>query len=51
MNNENKELEVYKQCEECGLIMPIEYMIEDGLECYCSDECLHKNYIKEVPLY
>ncbi|GAA0071692.1 hypothetical protein UT300003_32170 [Clostridium sardiniense] len=48
MKNENKELEAYKQCEECDLIMPADYMIKDGLEYYCSDECLHKNYIREV---
>lgn len=34
-------------CDECGKIMVEGYCIDGGMEYYCSDECLHKNYTKE----
>ena len=34
-------------CGECGKIMQEGYVIEGGLQYYCSDECLHKHYTKE----
>ena len=34
-------------CSECGKPMKEGYTIDNGLEYYCSDECLHKNYTEE----
>lgn len=34
-------------CSECGKRFASGYVIENGLEYYCSDECLHKNYSDE----
>jgi hypothetical protein len=34
-------------CDECGKIMVEGYCIDGGMEYYCSDECLHKNYTRE----
>ena len=32
-----------RECSECGNLMLSGYCIENGLEYYCSDECLHKH--------
>ena len=34
-------------CSECGKTMTEGYCIENGLEYYCSDNCLHKHYTEE----
>ena len=34
-------------CSECGREMIEGYCIENGLDYYCSDECLHKNMTEE----
>jgi hypothetical protein len=34
-------------CSECGREMIEGYCIENGLDYYCSDECLHKNMTQE----
>lgn len=34
-------------CSDCGKLMTTGYCIENGLEYYCSDECLHKHYTNE----
>ena len=39
MNDENKRI-----CSECGTSMFEGYVIHNGEEYYCSDECLSKNY-------
>lgn len=44
---EYEEKENIRCCSECGKSMTKGYVIEDGLEYYCSDECLHKNYTEE----
>ena len=31
-------------CSECGKPMRSGYVIADGFQYYCSDDCLHKNY-------
>lgn len=36
-----------RYCSECGKSMKKGYCIENGLEYYCSDECLHKHYTNE----
>lgn len=36
-----------RQCTECNSIMQEGYCIENGLEYYCCDECLHKNITQE----
>lgn len=36
-----------RTCSECGKEMIEGYCIENGLEYYCSDECLHKNITEE----
>jgi len=35
--------EHYRICSECGKVMVEGYCIDNGLDYYCSDECLHKN--------
>lgn len=37
----------YRICTECGRKMMSGYCVGDGLEYYCSDDCLHKNYTDE----
>ena len=34
-------------CSECGCMMIDGYVIGDGLEYYCNDDCLHKHYTEE----
>ena len=34
-------------CSECGREMTQGYCIENGLEYYCTNECLHKNMTQE----
>lgn len=34
-------------CSECGEHMQKGYVIENGVEYYCSEECLHKNMTEE----
>lgn len=34
-------------CSLCGKPMCWGYCIDDGLEYYCSDKCLHRKYSKE----
>lgn len=41
------EKEEPRTCSECGKDMTEGYCIENGLEYYCSDECLHKHYTDE----
>lgn len=41
-NEENK-----RTCSECGKEMTQGHCIENGMEYYCSDECLHKNMTQE----
>lgn len=36
-----------RTCSECGAKMYEGYTICDGLEYYCSDDCLHTNYSRE----
>ena len=36
-----------RECSECGKEMNEGYCIDNGLEYYCSDECLHKHYTEE----
>ena len=36
-----------RKCNICGKPMKSGYVIENGLEYYCSDECLHKVYSEE----
>lgn len=38
---------MFRRCSECGEKMREGYVIENGLEYYCSDECLHKHYTEE----
>ena len=35
--------EHYRICSECGKVMVEGYCIDNGMDYYCSDECLHKN--------
>lgn len=42
-----EEKEEPRICSECGKEMTEGYCIENGLEYYCSDECLHKNISEE----
>lgn len=52
---ENKQLldfcfdedEGYRICSECGKHMYEGYCVDNGVEYYCSDECLHKHYTEE----
>ena len=36
-----------RYCDECGVEMWDGYCIENGMEYYCSEECLHKHYNDE----
>jgi hypothetical protein len=36
-----------RKCDCCGNGMNEGYVIDGGLEYYCSDTCLHKRYTKE----
>ena len=36
-----------RTCSECGKKMVQGYCIDNGMEYYCSDECLHKHYTEE----
>lgn len=36
-----------RKCSNCGKEMNEGYCIDNGLEYYCSDECLHKHYTEE----
>jgi hypothetical protein len=36
-----------RKCTECGKGMNEGYVIENGCEYYCSDECLHKHVSPE----
>ncbi len=36
-----------RKCNECGKTMYEGFCIENGLEYYCSEKCLYKNYTKE----
>lgn len=38
------EYEELRVCSECGKFMDSGYVIENGLEYYCNNECLHKHY-------
>jgi len=39
--------ECERHCDECGDCMSQGYVVADGEEFYCSDECLHKHYTPE----
>lgn len=34
-------------CDACGTKMTCGYVIDDGLEYYCGDDCLHSAYSEE----
>lgn len=40
-----------RYCTECGKPMLSGYCIHDGLEYYCSDECLGKHYTDEEYMF
>lgn len=42
-----EEEEELRECSECGKGMTEGYCIDNGLEYYCSEECLHKHYTEE----
>lgn len=37
----------FRICTHCGKTMKEGYCIENGMEYYCSDDCLHKVYTEE----
>lgn len=37
----------YRICSACGKIMTEGYCIDDGLEYFCCDGCLHTRYSEE----
>ena len=39
--------ENWRVCDECDKAFQEGFMVEGGLEYYCSDECLHKHYTEE----
>lgn len=50
LTNDNLELIInaeYRVCSECGKDFTRGYVIEGGLNYYCSDECLSKNITPE----
>lgn len=36
-----------RKCDECGKEINAGYVIDGGMEYFCSDDCLHKNYTDE----
>lgn len=36
----------YRVCKKCGKAMSVGFCIGDGLEYYCSEECLYQDYSK-----
>ena len=38
---------MFRICNVCGAKMTFGYVIDDGLEYYCSDECLNYAYSEE----
>ena len=40
---ESEDYEI-RQCDECGRLMNDGFIIDDGREYYCSEDCLHKHY-------
>ena len=36
-----------RKCSKCGNIMEQGYCIENGIDYYCSEECLHKEITEE----
>lgn len=44
---DEEEQEDKRICSHCGKPMKEGYCIENGLEYYCSDECLYKHYTEE----
>ena len=36
-----------RECDECGKEMWDGFCVENGMEYYCSEECLHKHYTDE----
>lgn len=44
MPSENEEL---RECTNCGKDMASGYVIDDGLEYFCDDDCLHSHYSPE----
>lgn len=44
---EELERNYFRICTECGSIMTEGFCIENGMEYYCSEECLHKNISEE----
>lgn len=43
----NELIDTKRTCTECGKEMTKGYCIENGIEYYCSEECLHKNISEE----
>lgn len=37
----------FRVCTCCRELMPDGYVIDDGLEYFCSDDCLHSTYTHE----
>ena len=40
-------MEEYRECTNCHCLMQEGYCIHDGLEYFCSDDCLHGWYSEE----
>lgn len=36
-----------RMCDICHSKMTSGYVVDDGLECYCSDDCLHGVYSED----
>jgi len=36
-----------RECSECKMKMKQRFVIENGMEYYCSEECLHKHYTED----
>lgn len=36
-----------RMCDECGHLMNEGFVVESGIEYYCSEECLHKHITEE----
>jgi hypothetical protein len=36
-----------RKCSQCDRLMNEGYVIDNGLDYYCSEECLSKNFTKE----